>query len=74
MNLREDDMNLVGYKKVWLARVAGGSIDMIMEKVCADGFKEILCKRLADHIYKAYYEFINDILSPDADKTKYFTL
>lgn len=74
VNLREDDMNLVGYNKVWLARVAGGSLDMIMEKVCADGFKERVCKQLADHIYKTYYEFMNDILSPDADKTKYFTL
>ena len=74
VNLREDDMNLVGYNKVWLARVAGGSLDMIMEKICADGFKERVCKQLADHIYKTYYEFMNDILSPDADKTKYFTL
>lgn len=73
-NLREDDMNLVGYNKVWLARVAGGSLDMIREKVCADGFKERVCKQLADHIYKTYYEFMNDMLSPDADKTKYFTL
>ena len=74
VNLREDDMNLVGYNKVWLARVAGGSLDMIMEKVCADGFKERVCKQLADHIYKTYYEFMNDMLSPDADKAKYFTL
>jgi hypothetical protein len=74
VNLREDDMNLVGYNKVWLARVAGGSLDMIMEKVCADGFKERVCKQLADHIYKTYYEFMNDMLSPDADKKKYFTL
>ena len=74
VNLREDDMNLVGYNKVWLARVAGGSLDIIMEKVCADGFKERVCKQLADHISKTYYEFMNDILSPDADKTKYFTL
>lgn len=74
VNLREDDMNLVGYNKVWLARVAGGSLDIIMEKVCADGFKERVCKQLADHISKTYYEFMNDMLSPDADKTKYFTL
>ena len=74
MNLREEDMNLVGYKKVWLARVAGGSLNSIMEKVCADGFKERVCKLLADHIYKTYYEFTNDMLNPDADKTKYFTL
>ena len=74
VNLREEDMNLVGYRRVWLARVAGGSLDRIREKVCADDFKERVCKLLADHIYKAYYEFTNDMLNPAADKTKYFTL
>ena len=74
VNLREEDMNLVGYKKVLLSRVAGGSLEMIIEKVSADGFKERVCKLLADRICKTYYEFVSDMLNPDADKTKYLTL
>ena len=74
VNLKEEAMNMVGYNKVWLARVATGDLNEILEKVSADGFKEHLCNRLANHLYKTYYEFANDMLDPEADKTKYFTL
>lgn len=71
INLKQEYINEVGYKKVWIARIAVGDLEKIQEKICAAGFKERICKRLADHIYKAYYEFIKDIMNPDADLTKY---
>ena len=71
VNLKQEYINEVGYKKVWIARIAVGDMDRIYEKISAEGFKEGICKRLADHIYKAYYEFIKDIMKPDSDLTKY---
>lgn len=71
VNLKQEYINEVGYKKVWIARIAVGNLDRIQERIAADDFKERICKRLSDHIYKAYYEFIKDIMNPDADLTKY---
>lgn len=71
VNLRQEYVNEAGYSKVWIARIAVGDLDRIQERICAEGFKEDICKRLADHIYNAYYEFIKDVMSPDADLTKY---
>lgn len=69
VNLRQEYVNEIGYKKIWIARVAIGDLDKIQEKVRAEAFKEGLCMRLADHIYKAYYEFIKDIMNPNSDLT-----
>ena len=71
VNLKQEYVNEIGYEKVWIARAAVGDLDRILEKVTAEGFEESLCKRLADHIYKAYYEFVRDIVNPEADLTKY---
>ncbi len=63
VNLEVESVNEIGYKKIWLARIAVGDMNEIEEKVCADGFKESLCKRLSDHIYNTYYEFVKDIMN-----------
>ncbi len=74
VNLDEVGDNRIGYRKVWIARVAIGDLEKILEKICAEGFKEDLRNRLADLIYKTYYDFIKDLMDPNADLSKYLCL
>ena len=58
INLKDTELNVVRYKKIWIARMASGDIPKIRVKINSESFKADSAKLLTDHIYDSCYEAV----------------
>lgn len=58
INLKNTELNVVRYKKIWIARMASGDIPKIRMKINSESFKADSVKLLTDHIYDSCYEAV----------------
>lgn len=63
LSMKMTDMNIIPYRKLWIARAAAGTIERIREKLAAPDMKEWMRKRLSDHVYQSCYDPVYDLLT-----------
>ena len=56
------DMNIIPYRKLWIARAAAGTIERIREKLAAPDMKEWMRRRLSDHVHQSCYDSLYELL------------
>ena len=61
--MKMTDMNIIPYRKLWIARAAAGTIERIREKLAAPDMKEWMRKRLSDHVYQSCYDPVYELLA-----------
>ena len=63
LSMKMTDMNIIPYRKLWIARAAAGTIERIREKLAAPDMKEWMRKRLSDHVYQSCYDPVYELLA-----------
>ena len=62
LSMKMTDMNIIPYRKLWIARAAAGTIERIREKLAAPDMKEWMRKRLSDHVHQTCYDSLYELL------------
>lgn len=63
LSMKMTDLNIIPYKRLWIARAAAGTIERIREKLAAPDMKEWMRKRLSDHVYQSCYDPVYEQLA-----------
>lgn len=69
LSMKMTDLNIIPYKRLWIARAVAGTIERIQERLRASDMKEWMRMRLSDHVYQSCYDPVYDLLArPLEDK------
>lgn len=63
LTFKLSEYNCIPYKKMWVAYVAAGPIDLIQFLLGAPSCEEIVCEKLSEHVYNTCFDSIEAMFS-----------